>query len=368
MTVKTIHAHSCPVVRIGKHAKHPNADTLRIWNGPQGPVIFREGQFNEGDLAAFVVLDSLVDVSRPEFSFLKDGEKAQVRVRPVRLRGIPSVGLLVACPPGLSEGDDAGVALGVAKWEPPQTHSFGTSSNAETPPGDVVGLSEYDVENVWNIDNFSEFGVKEGNEPLTHNSVIGWDLTEKIHGCNARFTFSDGRWHCGSKRRWVKHDGSNVWSVALNQILAGPHAEVFKDIAEHHVIFGEVFGKVQDLHYGIPNGVSFLAFDLYSKSNNKFLDSDTIFGEYFFDLPSLCVTEIQYVRGKLSDAVEVARDQIAKNGKTRIEKADNIIEGIVIRPRFFDYYVNARRGPARLLVKVINPAYLQRQNGTEFTE
>jgi hypothetical protein len=49
-----------PVVRIGKVGKHPNADTLSITQAGGFPVIFRTGDFKEGDLAVYVPIDSLL--------------------------------------------------------------------------------------------------------------------------------------------------------------------------------------------------------------------------------------------------------------------------------------------------------------------
>jgi len=108
----------CPVVRIDKIGKHPNADTLCVWNGPQGPLVFKEGQFKNGDLAVFVPADSLVDLSRSEFQFLAgDKKEGLFRVRGIKLRGVPSVGLLLDAS-GLNEGDDGAERYGVTKYVP----------------------------------------------------------------------------------------------------------------------------------------------------------------------------------------------------------------------------------------------------------
>lgn len=357
---------SSPVVRIGKSAKHPNAETLRIWNGPQGPIIYRDGQFRDGDLAAFVTLDSIVDVSRPEFSFLADKAKdGKCRIRPIRLRGLPSVGLLVPVPPGLSEGDDASTALAVTKYEPPQVHSFGTDALAEKAPSDVFGLSEYDVENVWNIDQFSSL-----DGSITSETPIRWHISEKIHGCNARYTYSDGKFHLGSKRRWVKDDGKNVWSIALRKLIDRVGEDELKGLLKNFVLFGEVYGRVQDLHYGIPNDVDFVAFDLYEKAGSRFLSPRML--DKVYGLPAkIRVTPqtfdsfgtLRQVVDILSEAKKSMYSQFAaQNGVKQMS------EGVVIRPQDSDILVKCRKGISRLLVKVVTDEYLQRQNGTEHTE
>jgi hypothetical protein len=109
---------TCPVVRVGKVGKHPNADTLSIWNGPQGPIVFRTGDFNDGDFACFVPIDSLVNTGRPEFSFLASKAKDGIyRIRGLKLRGIPSVGLLLKCPSGAHVGDNLAGHFEVTKYE-----------------------------------------------------------------------------------------------------------------------------------------------------------------------------------------------------------------------------------------------------------
>lgn len=361
-------AHVCPVVRIGKTGKHPNADTLRIWNGPQGPIVFKEGQFADDDLAAFVPLDSLVDCSRPEFNFLKaDKENSStVRVRPIKLRGKPSVGLLVSAPAGLSVGDDASAALGVTRYVPP-THSFGTNTgNAAKAPSDVFGLSEYDVESVWNIDQFASLDGK-----VTSETEMVWSLTEKIHGCNARITKNADGMHIGSKRRWVKFDAEkpSVWERALAKLDCAYRPKElgwtrdFESLCEKYVLFGEVYGSVQDLHYGQPNDVRLIFFDLYNKETHRYEDGDRvrwILNQY--GLPA--VPSYGNFSGKLSNAVEYARDLNVSEPLSRIDGL-TIKEGIVIRPAHADIMVNGNRGPTRLIVKVISDAYHQRKGAVD---
>src|SRR5574343_587969 len=80
------------VVEIGKVGKHPNADTLSITSVLGGyPVIFRTGQFNQGDKAVYVPVDAICPASDPRFAFL--GENNRIKAK--RLRGIFSMGLLV---------------------------------------------------------------------------------------------------------------------------------------------------------------------------------------------------------------------------------------------------------------------------------
>ena len=136
----------CEVVRIGKIEKHPNADSLSITKIYDYPVIIKTEEWNEGDLAVYFPVESVLpDVS--VFQFLwkeKENPSPKARmVRAIKLRGIFSMGLLIPMKklytsfPGLSldfewkEGDNLAEHLGVYKYEPPEpTNSGGPSIRA----------------------------------------------------------------------------------------------------------------------------------------------------------------------------------------------------------------------------------------------
>ena len=85
-------------VKIGKIDQLQNSDSLSITNIHNGyPVIFKTGDFHEGDVACYVPVDALVPVDRPEFAFLDAGKGRKFeRIRARRLRGTFSMGLLGA--------------------------------------------------------------------------------------------------------------------------------------------------------------------------------------------------------------------------------------------------------------------------------
>ena len=91
---------SVPVVRVGPYIKHENADSLSITQVLGCPVIFKTGTYNEGDLAIYVPVDSIVDTTVPELSFLQTSDKTRVRIKAKKLRGVFSMGLLIPAPAG----------------------------------------------------------------------------------------------------------------------------------------------------------------------------------------------------------------------------------------------------------------------------
>lgn len=335
----------CPVVRIDKIGKHPNADNLSIWNGPQGPLVFKNGQFKDGDLAVFVPADSLVDLSRNEFQFLAgDKKEGLFRIRGIKLRGIPSVGLILPAN-GLSEGDDGAQIYGVTKYVPEQTHSFFTSSDqAPTPNG--VYVPTYDVENHWQF----EKTLIEGTSVECMDFETTWHISQKIHGCNAKyFMDKEGKIHAGSRARWVA--GDNAWTHALTK----EHDLISRILKENPncVLFGQVYGKVQDLSYGQEN-VGFVPFDLYDTKLNKFLPASA--------LMTFCPPSQLFV-GTLRGAIDEARQQFCD--MSFMADGKNISEGAVIRPLYHDLFTSGR-SRMRLITKVVSDKYLSRKNGTEY--
>lgn len=356
---------TCPVIRLTKFADNPNSDTLCIFNGPQGPLQFKKGEFKVGDLACFVPADSLVPVDRPEFAFLaKDAMDGLVRVRGIRLRGLPSVGLLVRTPDvavsnGLScivsEGSDLKDWFGIKKYEPPQTHSFHTSSLHAAPPGDLSVSPTYDVENIWQYSG----SVVAGTNIQALDFQSNWSITEKIHGCNFRIYMDGlGNVHVGSRSRWVK--GDNVWTQAY---------EKYKNILDtllrlnpKTIFFGEAFGKVQDLTYSVV-GVDLRLFDSYNTEFNQY-NSIGELGRMLsqvIDGLSLMVPFVCNVSGTFDMALQEASKY--RSGVSLID-GKTMREGVVVRPVNEEVLVFGKE-PMRLMSKVISPEYLSRHGGTE---
>lgn len=230
--------HEVPVVRVAKRP-HPNADALSLVDVYGWTVVVRTADWCEGQLAAYVPPDYVVDSTRREFAFLAGHERIKVR----RFRGIFSQGVLVPAPAGASEGEDVREVLGVVRYEPPEPSSTG----GETEKGPEGHRPVYDVES-WQ--RYKDLLVP-GEEVV---------VTEKIHGASARYTFQDGRMYVGSRKEWKREDPKNLWwrALAKNPWIAG-WCESFPG----WTVYGEVFGRVQDLHYGAgENDVFFRAFDL----------------------------------------------------------------------------------------------------------
>lgn len=290
------YTHRVEIVRL-KIEPHPNAEKLDIARIFSFTCCVGKDQFKDGDLAAYIQPDSVVESMRPEFEFLKGHERIRVR----RLRGVVSMGLVMPCPEGMAEGDDAAEFYGVTHYEPGMVHSV--SDEMEPPPVGIY-VPKYDVESMYRFRSL----FRDGEDVVA---------TEKIHGANARFMFHDDRMWAGSRGEWKKPSEGNLWWRTL---ASHSWIEEYCRSFPCDVIYGEVFGNVQSLKYGaMGNQVFFRAFDILR--NDEWLNYDT-----FADMLSGLYRVPNIYRGPFDFDVLVK----LADGKSTL--ADHMREGIVVRP------------------------------------
>jgi RNA ligase (TIGR02306 family) len=360
--------HEVRVYKVDKVHKHPNADKIGLVYIEGFTAIVRLGDIVEGDLVAYIEPDYVVPDTQ-QFSFL-DGK---FRIKSKRLRGLWSQGLLIKAPPGSKEGECVMSKLGITRYEPPARVFAGRggpggtlgSSDEEKPHESLKGISVYDLEN-WRKHRKV---LEEGEDVI---------ITEKIHGCNAKYAYRNGRMYVGSRTRWVKNGdptkfdllmdrvrmfflawfpslrkvwrrrfsmhGQNVWWKVLKE---NKWIEDFCKENQDCVLYGEVFGSVQDLKYGAEDGqVFFRAFDVLK--GDKFLDSLDF--NYVFDDNQ--VAPVLYRGPYSAKAVE----ELSLLDKSKL--ASHLAEGVVIKPlrERFDPRVG------RVALKLVSDKYLSRND------
>ena len=304
---------------------HPNADKLSLVRIGDYQVGVRTDEWSDGDLGVFVQPDSVVP-NTPEFSWVGPDR----RVRPRRFRGTWSHGLLVHAPAGSLPGDDVAELLGITRYEPPEDRRI-LRGDAASAPG--FHVPTYSVEP---YKRYPDLFVE--NEPVV--------FQEKIHGENARFVYDDieRTFHVGSHRVWRK-PGDNLYWKVLNQT---PWLRGFLQDNPLHVVFGEIFGQ-QDLKYGLDqHNFGFKAFDIWH--NHTWWDYRRVIDQGLTDEGRW--TPVFYY-GPFSKAKVLQ----LTSGPTWIEGADNIREGIVIKP-IIEQFSIALGG--RLMLKSVSDEYLER--------
>ena len=326
------------VVELGKIGKHPNADTLSITQVMGGyPCIIRTGEFQPGDKAVYVPVDSLVPLKDPRFTFLSDrADKEYQRVKAKKLRGIFSMGLLTKADPSWEVGQNVQEALGILKWEP-EIDKISTNGECEKDWGfmprytDIEGLRKY------------KKLLQPGEEVV---------LTEKIHGANFRATFNGYQnpaipsdvplqlW-VGSHNTIKRMDPNNLWWKAA---IAADLSNKLSKLIGPVVLYGEVYGQVQDLKYGAKPGEVFLRFfDALDSKTNRYLDYYD-FRKLMEDL-DLDVAPPLYIGPWSEDLIALSE------GKSTL--ADNVREGFVVRPtkERYDNHVG------RVILKMVGEGY-----------
>ncbi len=255
--------HRIDIIEI-KFEKHPNADALSIVRPFGYQCVVKTADWREGQLAAYVPPDYVVPLDRPEFAWLKDMKgvvkegATEHRIKVKKFRGVMSQGLLCPAPEGLKPGDNAIEALGVKRYVPQD--KFVTGGETEAPPENPLVIPTYDVE-AWE---------RYRHTFANSRSVV---FTEKIHGANGRFLWDGERFYVGSRTEWKRETDLNVWWKALKQ------NEDLQGLLKRNpgwVFYGEVYGKVQDLQYGVENGkYPIRIFDIWNGS--AWVDHSVVF-------------------------------------------------------------------------------------------
>jgi RNA ligase (TIGR02306 family) len=341
------------VVRIGKKAKHPQADNLEITSvyGKGGyPCIFRTGEFNEGDLAVYVPVDALMPPGNPAWEFLRP----DWRIKAKRLCGIFSQGLLLPMSvldrqfdldvqraggnPASNassllrnfdwqEGDNVQSYLGIQKYEEDR-HLYMSGDVMKSPSW----FREYtDIEG-WKY-GANKYVLQDGEEVV---------LREKIHGANGRWAFDTQLW-VGSREHARKEGGSIWWAAAQAHELA-EKLKYYPNI----ILFGEVYGpKVQKLSYGVGDGVRIRAFDAYYVNQSRYMNHDEF--EDFCQLHIGVETAPILYRGPWSqELLKLAEEK-------SVVAPGQISEGFVVKPVIERWDERVKGG--RVIFKVISEAY-----------
>ena len=325
--------HRCEVIEV-KLEEHPNADSLSMVKAFGYDCAVRTDDWTDGDLAVYIPPDSLVSDTEP-FQFLKRDSRQWNRIRVKRLRGYISQGLLVPAPDGSKIGDDVMEQMGITHYEPPEPMSFG-GDNEKGPSG---YYPKYNVEN-FNSSSAQEARVSLGQMLSVDDEVV---VTEKLHGASARYVFSEDRMWVASRTSWKKEEAKNVYWKGLVQ---NPWIEEWCRAHPGLVVYGEIFGQVQDLKYGATkNQIKFAAFDILDKDRWLDFDEAQDIGRGLTWVPFL-------YRGKFDE--EKIR-QMAETDSS-ICGADHLSEGIVVKP------VVERKDLeiGRVLLKIVSNRYYLR--------
>lgn len=387
--------HRVEIVRLGEPRVHTNADSLELYDIYDAyQAVTKKGNFKAGDLAVYIPPDSVVPQTEP-FRFIweayvgLDGvvptKRRRVTVR--KFRGEWSEGLLLplndftydaltsrlyslpATPDDtepqesreVSVGDDVADILDITHYDPDEGKE--PSKDAETFkkqkskwPRSAKGwwyfilhkLGLYHGGSVNGFDNedgvdmpvFDVDAFKHYKNAFNPGEMV--QVTEKIHGSNARFVFRDEHMYAGSRTQWKSEKANCIWRDVLKN---NPWIEEFCRQWPGFGVYGEVTPTQGDkFQYGKAEP-QFFPFDIRTPEG-VWMGSDYNKGIQNW-VPVLYTGPFDW---------EVIKTLV--DGPTLVPGAKGIREGIVIRP-IEERHV---RGLGRLILKVVSNAFLEKDS------
>lgn len=306
---------------------HSNADKLELAIVGGWQTVVPKGQYQPGQMVTFVPPNCIVPDAVAErwgiIKYLSSG-----RVRAIKLRGEPSYGFVV--PPEGEPGRNIAESLGILAWQPPIKFSVGDAE-----PAHPLFHHYTDIENMRHYPDL----IQDGEEVV---------YTEKIHGTNSRIAMvrtPEGELRLAGSRTMQRKNTENslYWSPWMASGVEEAMTQAFAQCGSIVILFGEVYGKVQSLRYGLDKGIGYAAFDLCI--DGRFLNYDEF----------CAATEgVQKAAPIHRGPYSLAESARLADGKSTIPGADHIREGVVVRP------VIERHDPkvGRVILKYVSDAYL----------
>lgn len=344
--------------------EHPDADRLELAQVGDYFAIVGKGQFETGDLAAYIPEASLV----PQEILAELGLEGKLagseanRVKAMRLRGILSQGLCYPARDGWEEGQDVTEELGIKKYIPP----IPANMSGEVYAAGQRRTVRYDVENFKRYPKVLEEGEEVVFCEKLHGTfgcmgILSPEIAHPEHGRLAVSSKGLGSRGLVFKPEAEANANNLYLRVARHLDLLGR----LEEREESTFVLGEVFGSgVQDLGYGAhtkrDDTLGFRVFDVYvgqQGHDGRYLNDQEL--DAFCDQYDLERVPVLY-RGPFSKEKML---EYTNGLETVSGEEQHIREGIVIRP------VEERRHLklGRVQLKSISEDYLTRKDGTELT-
>ena len=325
---------------------HPNGEKLDLVQVLGWQVVTKRGEFKEGDLCVYVVIDTVLP-EKPEFEFLRN---KNFRIKPIRLRQEYSNGIcfpLSVIPRGQLRivedveypyvpelGDDVTDFLGIKHYEKPVPAELAGQMVGHI-PGFIIITDE---------DNLRSY-------PDAVPELYGrpYYITRKEDGSSGTFFVKGNEFGVCSRRIHLKEtEGNGFWKMAHKYDIAKALTAAFPnmDVA----IQGEIVGPgVQKNRLGLTE-LDFRLFNVFDISRRCYLDYDKVV-EFStnFKIPMVPVIAQGSAFGhSLEELVALAKEQTYATGGPA--------EGIVIRPKEAFYSTVLKKSWSG---KVLNEKYLE---------
>ena len=398
--------HQANIVRINEIKEHSNADSLELIILGAYQVVSKKGQFIIGDLAVYIQPDSVVPQTEPfrfiwepyvDALFVAQQQKQEPipltipevpekrrRVTVRRFRGEWSEGLLMdifdfkelfsdgpMSEPLFKAGDDVSDILGITHYDADagKESTFGEDSSAPKGrkkgyPRSLRGWYNYitrRIKQLLGLEAKTDGSAEAVSLGIPIYDVDAWknyknvfvdgelvQVTEKIHGSNARYIFLDGVIYAGSRTLWKSANSNCIWRKALKE---NPWIEEWCRAHEGYVLWGEVTPTQGKYEYGSKKP-QFFVFDVRTP-DGSWLDESTPEG-----LEILSKLYVHGVPRLYKGSFDLEKIMELVDGQSTVSGANNIREGIVIKT------VPERnvRGLGRAQLKIVSNKFLEKDN------
>jgi RNA ligase (TIGR02306 family) len=369
--------HAVPVFKFdfADTKKHPDVEVERlavyvIPDTSYSYVLNIEDWKDYNGFVAWVPPDNLVDVTKPQFTFLAQQKliKGKALIRAKNIRGVVSYGILAKVD---KFEEDARETLGVEHYQPEES---------ELGKDDDVKFHNESVKAPQGVENIGKYDVEAGLKYASKMFVEGEPVvvTQKCHGQNFRVFFDGENIHVGSRSLWkkeflessklsvddlvakgvdkekaekiieekskVKPSRSMWWQSFYNT----PNLEKLVKATPNIIWFGEEVGSVKHYNYG------------FSKDKRQVLifDARKLNGEWlnFSEMLKLCKEYGVQTVPIVSENTPYSLEAMLKFAEGECMLGNKILEGVVVCPIIDRSH--SRLG--RVKLKFINPKYLER--------
>jgi RNA ligase (TIGR02306 family) len=235
------------------------------------PVVIRKGEYQVGDVAIYLEIDSWVPhklapfLSKGQEPREYNGVKGE-RLRTVKLRGQLSQGLLIKPSDipnsiiymDLAIGENVSHILGVQKWEPPIPAQLQGTMKGNFPHF----IPKTDQERCQNL----------RREIFEEHEGETYEVTTKLDGSSMTVYVKNGEVGvCSRNIDLIETEGNSFWKAAREQNIVEALARISEDKGEEYAIQGELIGEGIQGNPEKIEGQHFYLFDIYSITEGRYL-------------------------------------------------------------------------------------------------
>ena len=308
-------------------------------------VVVRKDEFKVGDLVVYFEPDSICP-DTPDFDFLRN-QKGKIKpLKPKKIRGVLSQGLVM--PVSILEGADVTTGLGVTKFELPEVEFYkgGVAKSIGSFPYFIEKTDEDRIQTLLDLDKY--VGKK-------------FIVTEKIDGTSFTCYIRDDEIGICTRNHMTNKDENSPYAIVYHRYDMENKMKVAKEkFGIEFAIQGEVFGsKVQGNKYKVDNTNCLAVFNVINLETKEQFSPYEGLGKKIVDFMELPVVPLIFKNFTMKDDVDYLIE-MSKGYSMLNEK--QVREGIVFRLQKTELddikKSNKVYQKQRYSFKVINPDFL----------